>query len=111
MGLSFGLNFPFGLFGSLRVNPFQSSTILLKTLWEKDKLLVTNFFSVSHSVFYPFGELSAVLIKFEIVVCKLFQFGPVRNSVIWEGVNSLPNNKFLDWSKFKAFADNKINVN
>ena len=24
--------------------------------------------------------------------------------------NSLPNNKFLDWSKLKAFADNKINV-
>ena len=25
-------------------------------------------------------------------------------------VNSLPNNKILDWSKFKAFADNKLNV-
>ena len=25
--------------------------------------------------------------------------------------NSLPNNKFLDWSKFKASADDKINVN
>ena len=24
--------------------------------------------------------------------------------------NSLPNNKFLDWSKFKAFADYKINM-
>ena len=24
--------------------------------------------------------------------------------------NSLPYNKFLDWSKLKAFADNKINV-
>ena len=24
--------------------------------------------------------------------------------------NSLPHNKILDWSKFKAFADNKINV-
>ena len=23
--------------------------------------------------------------------------------------NSLPNNKILDWSKLKAFADNKIN--
>ena len=29
---------------------------------------------------------------------------------IWGRVNSLPNKKFLDWSKFKAFADNKINV-
>ena len=24
--------------------------------------------------------------------------------------NSLPNNKFLDWSKLKAFADNKIKM-
>ena len=23
-------------------------------------------------------------------------------------INTLPNNKFLDWSKFKAFADDKI---
>ena len=25
-------------------------------------------------------------------------------------LNSLPNDKFLDWSKLKAFADNNINV-
>ena len=25
-------------------------------------------------------------------------------------VNSLPNSKILDWSKVKAFADDKINV-
>ena len=24
--------------------------------------------------------------------------------------NSFPNDKFLDWSKLKAFADNKINM-
>ena len=53
------------------------STSLLKTLWEKEKLLVTSNFSCSHSVFYLSGELSAIFIKFEIVVCKLFQFGRV----------------------------------
>ena len=42
---------------------------LLKTLWEKEKLLVTSNFSFSHSVFYPFEELSAIFITFEIVVC------------------------------------------
>ena len=26
-------------------------------------------------------------------------------------VNSLPNNKILDWSKLKAFADDKMNLN
>ena len=53
------------------------STSLLKTLQEKEKLLVMSNFSFSHSVFYLFKELSAILIKFEIVVGKLFQFGRV----------------------------------
>ena len=65
------------------VNPFPKkpwflhvcSTSLLKTLWEKEKLLISSNFSFSHSVFYPFGELSAIFIKCRIVVCKLFQFG------------------------------------
>ena len=35
------------------------STSLLKTLLEKEKLLVTSNFFFSHSVFYPFGELYA----------------------------------------------------
>ena len=26
------------------------------------------------------------------------------------GIYPLPNNKLLDWSKFKAISDNKINV-
>ena len=29
---------------------------------------------------------------------------------VYTELNSLPNNKFLDWSKFKAFADDKINL-
>ena len=66
-------------------NPFPNkpwflrvcSTSLLKTLWEKEKLLVTSNFSFSHSVFCPFEEHSAIFIRFQFVVCKLFQFGPV----------------------------------
>ena len=60
------------------INPFPNkpwflrvcSTSLLKTLWENEKLLVTSNFSFSHSVFYPFRELSANFIKLKIVVCK-----------------------------------------
>ena len=74
-----------GLKFSHKFNPFPNkpwflrvySTSLLKTLWEKEKLLVTSNFSFSHSVFYPSKELSAIFIKFEIIVCKLFQFGRV----------------------------------
>ena len=43
-------------------------------------------FCFSHSVFHPFGELPAIFIKSDIVVCKLFQFRPVRNIVVWERV-------------------------
>ena len=51
--------------------------ISFETLWEKEKLLVTSKFSFSNSVFYPPGELFSIFIKFESVVCKLFQFGRV----------------------------------
>ena len=34
-------------------HPWETS--LLKTLWEKEKLLVTSNFFFFHSVFYPFG--------------------------------------------------------
>ena len=51
--------------------------IFLKTLWEKEKVLIMSNFSFSHSVFYPFGGLFAFFVKFEFVLCKLFQFGRV----------------------------------
>ena len=31
-------------------------------------------------------------------------------SLAFDWFNSLPNNKFLDWSKLKAFADDKLNL-
>ena len=73
------------LLTNLSLNPFQNKPVFLrvcgtsplKTLWEKEKLLVTSNFSFSNSVFFPIGELSAIFIKFEIVICKLFQFGKV----------------------------------
>ena len=54
------------------VNPFPNKpwflrvciTSLLKTLWEKEKLLVTSNFSFSHCIFYLSEELSAIYIKF-----------------------------------------------
>ena len=56
----------------------------LKTLLEMEKLLITSNFSFSHSVFYPFGELSSILNKLKIVVCKHFLF---RGVYVWERVN------------------------
>ena len=76
------------------INPFPNkpwflrvcSKSLLKTLREKEKLLVTSNFSSSRSVFYPFDKLSAIFIKFKIVVCKLFQFGRVKNLSFGKGL-------------------------
>ena len=58
----------------------------LETLWKKEKLLITNNFSFTRSVFYPFGELHAIFIQFETVICKLFQFGRVQNLTFGEGL-------------------------
>ena len=44
-------------------------------------------FSFSQSVFNPFRELSAIFIKFKIVVCKLFQFGRVSNLSFGKGLS------------------------
>ena len=51
--------------------------------------LVTSYFSLSHSVFYRFEELSHIFIKFEIVVCKLLQFGRVYNLSFGKGLMHL----------------------
>ena len=75
------------------LNPFLNklwflhacSTSLLKTLWEKEKLLITSNFSFSYSVFHLFGEFSTISITFKIVVCKLFQFGRVQNLLFGKG--------------------------
>ena len=65
-----------------RLNPFPNKPWFLrvavqdflKTLQEKEKLLIMNNFSFSHSVFYQIGELSAIFTEPKTVVCKLFQF-------------------------------------
>ena len=76
-------------------SPFQNkpwllrvcSTNPLKTLQEKGKLHVTSNFSFSHSVFYLFGDLTAIFVKLEIVFCKLSVWKSLK-LVIWERVNS-----------------------
>ena len=68
-----------------RLNPFLNkprfsrvcSRGIWKTLWGKEKLLVTSIFSFSNSVLYPFWEHTVLSIKFKIVLCKLPQFGRV----------------------------------
>ena len=68
---------------------------------------MSNYFPFTHSVFYSFRELSAIFIKFKIGICKLFQFGRVKNFFLFEkeyilnqtkwGFNSLPHNPDYQW--------------
>ena len=68
-----------------RINPFPSkpwflcvcSTCLLKT---------SSNFSFFYSVFYKFREVSAIFIKTEFVVSKLFLFWKSLKSDVWERV-------------------------
>ena len=108
-----GNKFPFNLFFSNCLHPFPHKpwflpvccTSLLKTLWEKEKLLVTSNFSFSHSVFYMFGELSAIFVNLKIVVCQNFEFGRVKNLSFGKGLKQKSTlrvllNPFLDPLQF-----------
>ena len=50
---------------------------------------------------------------FPMIFQKAKQAKDIKSNIcitLVDGFNPLPNVKFLDWSKFKAFADDKINV-
>ena len=82
----------------------ESSLKGWKTLWEKEKLLVRSNSSFSHSVF---KRRVLQTRKSQGLFGKGLKIYPVLTIL---RVNSLPNDKVLDWSKLKAFADDKINV-
>ena len=128
----------------------------LKTLWESEKLFITNNFSFSHNILYPFGELLPFLSNLKLpspkpwflcvystsvlktlwekeklfITNKFSFFSECRlqtpsmwkspKFVVWVWIkiliprlflfNSLSNDKILALSKLKAFADNKLNV-
>ena len=65
---------------SLQKGPdfYVSAVYVSKTMWEKEKLLVTSNFSFFSQCFLSFfEEIPAIFIKLKIVVCKLIQFGRV----------------------------------
>ena len=53
------------------------SRSLLKTLWEKEKLLVTSNFSFSHSVLYSFVYFQPFPSKLKVLSANFFKFGRV----------------------------------
>ena len=101
---------PFNLIRNKPLFLSVCSTTLLKTVWEKEKLLWTSNFSCSHTVIYPLGGLFIIFIKFRIFVCKLFQFQRVlfeskeSNFVLWERVKSKWSKIWTSWVSCFSFA-------
>ena len=78
------------------------STSLLKTLREKEKLLITSNFSFSHSVFYPLypsGELSAIYNQIQSSRLQTVSVWKSLKIVVWERVK-------VSVTKFNKFTGN-----
>ena len=75
-------------------------------------MLMTSIFSFSHNVFCPIKDRNHHFSNIEFIVSKCFQFGLGQNSIVWERVNSLPNDTILGsiMFEFKANADDKFDV-
>ena len=84
----------------------------------KEEIACTSNFSFSHNVSYNYISLA----RQNVVLCdnglmKALELSSIKsfhtdNSkvLLCDKVNSLPSDKILEVSKFKAFADNIINV-
>ena len=67
-------------------NPFPNkalflhvcSTSLLKTIWEKEKLLIMSNFSFFQSIFYPMGELSTISSSLKLSSANSFSLGEFK---------------------------------
>ena len=82
------------LYSLTTFNPFQNNPLflrplgpgLLKTLWEKEKMLVTSIFSFFHNVFYHTKKEKSQFWYIWLILCRLFRFCLVPNFVVWERV-------------------------
>ena len=63
-------------------------------------------FSLPHSIFYPLRELSTIFTNFKIVVCKLFQFGTVKNLSF--GIGLRPDKSCLFFTTFQLVLFGKL---
>ena len=74
-------------------------------------MVVTNIFSFSYNVFFPFLNEFYFSCHIYILVCKCFQFGYVRNLIEYKRANPcepITRRQILDSSKLKEFADDNF---
>ena len=83
--LSSAISFNFDQFKILlsgnRLNTIQRYRQLLKTCWDKEKVLVSSIFSFSH-IFYPVRDRNRHFCKIRFVAYKCFQLDQAK-SVVW----------------------------
>ena len=67
-------------------------------------------FSNFHNIIHPFKKKKKQKLLLELPSNCLQQndLSLVKSEILYK--NSLPNDKFSDWSKLRAFADDTINV-
>ena len=72
-------------------------------MWEKKKLLVIGDFFFSHNVFYSirklYPHLSIFITSYLSICCRI---GRAQNWRVRQRINSLQNNKILDWTISKT---------
>ena len=77
----FYFNNVFKTLSPLVVQLFTTQSLLLKTLLEKEKMLVTSISSFFHNVFYLNEDKNHNFRNIEIVVGNCFEFGSVQKTV------------------------------
>ena len=83
----------------LQYKPFENTA-------GKGEIALNEQFFLLPQCFLPVLRTSSIFIKFEIVVCKVFQYGRVVNLSFGKGLKD----KMLALTKLKGFADNKFKV-
>ena len=63
----------------------------VQKLWEREKLLILSNLSFSHSVFYPFGELSAIFYQIQNCLLQTLSVWKSLRFVIWKGIKKRNN--------------------
>ena len=81
---------------------------LLKTLWEKEKLLVTSNFSFSHSVSTLFENFLPFSSNLKLVSSNSFS-SEESKFVVWERVN-MPMDHFTSWTYSHILTDLESNM-
>ena len=89
--------------------------------WSKLKVFADDKLNINEKLKFCFGKVENIMGKGENAGYKHFLFfpqcfqmsssqGSLKHGIVLEKFNSLPYNKILDWSKFKAHAASRMTV-